>query len=148
VAHIGANGLSLETDRWGEHEERADHLDSSQKKCDHLVAYHLAPAITNFISDENRECSNNELEQTLTLLHSEWSKDVEHSRQSSTHYALIVSNPIDKKGSEFMLRSMRLEAPSMPMAAYDSHQKITRVYICHLKYIIMSYYPLNDIISF
>ena len=30
-----------------------------------------------------------------------------------------VSNPIDKKGSEFVHRSMRWEAPSMPTAAYD-----------------------------
>jgi len=57
-----------------EHEERAEDLDSSQKVRDHLVAYHLAPAITNFVSDENRECCNNNLEQILTLLHSEWSK--------------------------------------------------------------------------
>ena len=42
----------------GEHEERAEDLDSSQGVRDHLVAYHLAPAITDFISDENRECCN------------------------------------------------------------------------------------------
>jgi len=40
----------------GEHEERAEDLDSSQGVRDHLVAYHLAPAITDFMSDENREC--------------------------------------------------------------------------------------------
>ena len=98
VAHIGANGLSLETDTWGEHEERAGDLESSQGVRDHLVAYHLAPAITNFISDENRVFCNNDLEQTLTLLHSEWSKEIEPSGQSSTHHPLVVSNPIDKKG--------------------------------------------------
>ena len=38
----------------GEHEERAKDLHSSQGVRDHLVAYHLAPAITDFISDENR----------------------------------------------------------------------------------------------
>jgi hypothetical protein len=103
----------------GEHEERAGDLDSSQKVRDHLVAYHLAPVITDFILDKNRECCNNELEQTLTLLHNEWSKEIEPSRQSPTHHPLIVSNPIDKKGSEFMRRSMRWEAPSMPTAAYD-----------------------------
>ena len=48
-----------------------------------------------------------------------WSKEIEPSRQSSTHHSLIVSSPIDKKGSEFMRRSMRWEAPSMPTAAYD-----------------------------
>ena len=132
----------------GEHDERAEDVGSSHRVRAHLVAYHLAPAITDFISDENLECCNNDLEQTLMLLHSECSKENKPSRQSSKHHPLIVSNPIDKKGSEFMLRSMRLEAPSMPMAAYDSHQKITRVYICRLKYIIMSYYPLNDMISF
>jgi len=57
----------------GEHEERAEDLDGSRGVCDHLVAYHLAPATTDFISDENRVCCNNDLEQTLTLLHSEWS---------------------------------------------------------------------------
>jgi len=103
-----------------EHEERAEDLDSSQRERDHLVAYHLAPAITDFILNENWECCNNDLEQTLTLLHSEWNKKIEPSRQSSTHHSLIVSNPIDKKGSEFMRRNMRWEAPSMPTAAYDS----------------------------
>jgi len=103
----------------GEHEERAEDLDSSHKVHDRLVAYHLAPAITDFYSDENRECCNNDLEQTLTLLHSEWSKEIESSGQSSTHHSLMVSNPIDKKGSEFMRTSMRWEAPSIPTSAHD-----------------------------
>jgi len=64
-------------------------------------------------------CCNHNLEQTLTLLHSEWSKEIEPSGQSSTHHPLVVSNPIDKKGAEFMHRSMRWEAPSMPTSAYD-----------------------------
>jgi len=51
-----------------EHEERAEDLASSQRTRDHLVAYHLAPVITDFILDENRERSNNELKQTPTLL--------------------------------------------------------------------------------
>ena len=51
----------------GEHEEKAEDLDSSQKVRDHVVAYHLAPAIIDFISDGNRECCNNKLEQTLIL---------------------------------------------------------------------------------
>jgi len=75
--------------------------------------------ITDFISDENWECCNNELEQTLKLLCSEWSREIEPSRQSSTHHPLIVSNPIDEKGSEFMRRRMRWGAPSMLTAAYD-----------------------------
>jgi len=112
-------GFPLRPTGGGEHEERAEDLDSSQRVWDHLVAYHLAPAITDFISDENRECCNNELEQKLTLLHSKWSKEIEPSRQSSTHHPLIVSNPIDEKGSEFMRRSIRWEVPSMPIAAYD-----------------------------
>ena len=66
----------------GEHEMRAEDSDSSQKERDHLVAYHLAPAITYFILDENQECCNNDLEQTLTLQHSEWSKEIEPSRQA------------------------------------------------------------------
>jgi len=112
VAHIGANGCSLD-------EDRTEDLDSSQGVRDHLVAYHLLPAITDFISDETRECCNKDLEQTLTALHSEWSKEIEPSRQSSTYHSLIVSNPIDMKGSEFMRRSMRWEAPSIPTAGYD-----------------------------
>jgi len=100
-------GFPLRPTGGGEHEKRAEDLDSSQRVRGRLVAYHLAPAITDFISDEIWECCNNELEHTLTLLHSEWSKGSEPSRQSSTHHPLIVSNPIDKKGSEFMRRSMR-----------------------------------------
>ena len=65
VAHIGDEGFPLRPTGGGEHEERAENLDSSQGVRDHLVAYHLAPAITDFISDENRKCCNNDLEQTL-----------------------------------------------------------------------------------
>jgi len=108
-------GFPLRPTGGGEHEEGAEDLDSSQGVRDHLVAYHLAPAITDFISNENRGCCNNDLEQTLTLLHSE----CEPSGQSSTHHPLVVNKPIDKKGSEFMRRSMRWEAPSMPTSAYD-----------------------------
>ena len=83
-------GFFLRLKGGGEHEERAEDLDSSRKVRDHLVAYHLGPAITDFISDENWQCCNNELEQTSTLLHSEWSKDIEPSGQSSTHHPLVV----------------------------------------------------------
>jgi len=103
----------------GEHDERAEDVGSSHRVRAHLVAYHLAPAITDFISDENLECCNNDLEQTLMLLHSECSKENKPSRQSSKHHPLIVSNPIDKKGSEFIRRSMRREEPAMSTAAHD-----------------------------
>ena len=112
-------GFSLRPTDGGEHEERAEVLDSSQTVVDHLVAYHFTPVITDFILDENRECRNNELEQTLMLLHSEWIREIEPTRQNSTHHPLIVSNPIDKKGSEFMGRNTRCEAPSMSTTAYD-----------------------------
>jgi len=112
-------GFPLRLTGGREHEERAEDLDSSQRVREHLVAYHLAPAISDFITDENRECCNNDLEQTLTLLHNEWRKEIEPSRQSSTQHPLIVSNPIDKKGSESMRRSMQWESPSLPTAAYD-----------------------------
>ena len=108
-------GFPLRPTGGEEHEERAEDLDSSQRVRDLLVAYHFVPAMIDFISDENRECCNNDLEKTLTMLHSEWSKQIEPSRQSSTHHPRIVSNPIDKKGSEFMHRSMR----SMPTSAPD-----------------------------
>ena len=55
-------GFPLRPTGRGEHEERAEDLDSSPGVRDHLVAYHLAPSITDFISDENRECCNNDLE--------------------------------------------------------------------------------------
>jgi len=92
-------GFPLRPTGGEEHEERAEDLDSSQRVRDLLVAYHFVPAMIDFISDENRECCNNDLEKTLTMLHSEWSKQIEPSRQSSTHHPRIVSNPIDKKGS-------------------------------------------------
>jgi len=111
-------GFPLKPTGGGEHEERAENLESSQGVCNHLVAYHLAPAITDFISDENRVCCNNDLEQTRTLLQSEWSKQIEPSGQSSTHHPLVVSNPIDTIGSEFMRRIMQWEAPSMPTSTY------------------------------
>jgi len=112
-------GFLLRPTGEGEHEERAEDLDSGQGVRDHLVVYHLASVITDFILDENQECCNNDLEQTLTLLHSEWSKEIEPSGQSSTHHPPLVSNPIDKKCSEFMRRSMRWEVPSMLTSAYD-----------------------------
>ena len=43
-------GFPLRPTSGGEHEERAEDLDSIQGVRDHLVAYHLAPAITDFIS--------------------------------------------------------------------------------------------------
>jgi len=46
-------GFPLRPTGGGELEERAEDLDSCQGVRDHLVAYHLAPAITDFILDEN-----------------------------------------------------------------------------------------------
>ena len=99
--------------------QSAKDLDGSQRLRDHLVAYYLAPAITDFISDESWECCNNELEQTLTLLHREWSKEIEPSRQSLNVSFSHCHNPIDEKGSEFMRKSMQWETLLMPKAAYD-----------------------------
>jgi len=48
-------GFPLRLTGGGEHEERAEDLDSSQGVRDHLVAYHLAPVITDFILDD--ECA-------------------------------------------------------------------------------------------
>jgi hypothetical protein len=42
-----------------EHEERAEELGSSQRVRDHLVAYHLAPAITHFILDDSEQMTRN-----------------------------------------------------------------------------------------
>ena len=46
----GQMGFPLRPTGGGEHEERAEDLDSSQGVRDHLVAYHLAPAISDFSS--------------------------------------------------------------------------------------------------
>jgi len=73
VAHIGAYGLSLETERRGRAEESAQDLDSSQRARDYLVAHHLAPAITNFILDENRSCCGMEFEKKRMIMYGEWS---------------------------------------------------------------------------
>jgi len=105
-SHWSKMGFPLRPTGRGERKERAEDLGSSQNVRDHLVAYHLVPAISDIILDENWECCNNEFEQTLMLLHNEWSKEIEPSRQNSTHHPLIVSNPIDKKHSEFVRRSM------------------------------------------
>ena len=43
-------GFPLRPTGGGEHEERAEDLDCSQRVRDLLVAYHLAPAMTDFIS--------------------------------------------------------------------------------------------------
>ena len=55
-------GFPLRLTGGREHEERAEDVDNSRRVHDHLVAYHLAPAIADFILDKNRECCNNELE--------------------------------------------------------------------------------------
>ena len=112
----------------GEHEERAEDLDSSQRVRDHLVAYHFAPAITDFILDANRECCSNELEQTLTLLHSEWSKEIEPSRQSSIYHLLIVSNPNDKQVQSSCVEACSGKCPRcqqlhMTLASFDSKKR-------------------------
>ena len=121
-------GFPLRPAGGGEHEERAEDLESSQGVRDHLVAYHLAPVITDFMSDENRVCCNNDLEQTLKLLHSEWSKEIEPSRQSSTHHPLIVSNPIDKKGSSSCVEACggkrpRCQQLHMTLASFVSKKR-------------------------
>jgi len=111
----------------GEHKERAEDLDSSNRVRDHLVVYHLAPVMTDFILDENWECCSNELEQTRTLLHTACSKEIEPSRQNSTHRPLIVSNPIDEKGPEFMRRNggerPRCQQLHMALASFMSKKR-------------------------
>jgi len=41
--------------------ERAEDSDSSQRARGHLVAHHLAPAITDCIVDQHQRCCDNEL---------------------------------------------------------------------------------------
>ena len=100
-----------QTGGW-EHEEKAENLDSSQSALDHSVVHYLAPAITDFILDKNQKCRDNKLEQTLTLLHSERSKEIEPL------HPLIVINLINQKVLEFMHENMQWEAPSMFTTAY------------------------------
>jgi len=57
VAHIRANGLRPKGAR--EREEEVEDLDSSQRVRDHLVAYHLAPTINDFISDVGNAATTN-----------------------------------------------------------------------------------------
>jgi len=90
-------GFPLRLTGGREHEERAEDLDSSQGVRNHLLAYHLVPAITKFISDENQVCCNNDLEQTLMLLHSEWSKEIEPSGQSSTLIHSLSATQLTRK---------------------------------------------------
>ena len=43
-------GFPLRLTAVGEHEQRVEDSDSSQRVRDHLVVYHLVPAITDFTS--------------------------------------------------------------------------------------------------
>jgi len=90
-----------------EYEGRAEDLDTSQRARDYLVAYHLAPAITDVILDEDWEYCNNKFEQTLMMLYNVCSKEIEPTRQNSTHHPLTDSNPIEKKAP---VRSLCVEA--------------------------------------
>jgi len=45
-------GFPLRPTGGGEHEEKAEDLDSSQKVRENLFAYHLAPAIIDFVLDK------------------------------------------------------------------------------------------------
>ena len=65
------SGFPLRQAGGEEHEKRAEGLHSSPSARDHLVAHDLAPAITDFILDENGESCDNELEKTIMLLHNE-----------------------------------------------------------------------------
>ena len=118
VAHVRANGVPLESIRWGRARGESRGFRQQPKGTSQLSCVSQG-AITEFVLDENRECCNNKFKQTLMLLHNEWSKEIEPSRQNSTHYPHIISKPIDKKGPEFMRRNMQWEAPAKPMAAYD-----------------------------
>jgi len=116
VAHIGANlGFPLRPTVGGEHEERAEDLDSSQRVHDHLVAYHLAPAITDFILDENRECCNTDLNRNKCCCIVNGVKTSSPRGKNQQ----VIHSPIGKKGTEFMLRNVRWQAPLMATAAYD-----------------------------
>jgi len=97
----------------GENKERAEVVDSSQRVREHLVAYHLTPAITDLILTKigNAATTNFNRHKHCCTVNGVKTQEIEPSRQNSTHHPLIVSNPIDKKASEFMHRNMRWHAP-------------------------------------
>jgi len=94
-------GFPLRPTGGGDHEERTEDLDSSQRVRDHLDAYRIRVtwrlAMTDFVLYENQECGDNKLEQTLTLLNIERSKEIEPSKQTPTYHPIIVTNTIDTR---------------------------------------------------
>ena len=82
----------------------------------HPIAHHLASIITKFMLDEKRRCCDNKLEQTLALLHSEWSREVEPVKertQSLIRRSVTVSDPIDKNGASFKVETQRYEVDNI-----------------------------------
>jgi len=94
VAHIGANELSLETDRWGVLGARGESRGIRQQPkgtwppscislgaCDHSLYFGWLGTD----DSEHRECCNNKFEQALTLLHSaKSSTKIKYSKQGNT----------------------------------------------------------------
>ena len=95
----------------GKHEERAQDLHSRQSARGQVVTHHLAPAITDFILDENQKCCDNKLEQALTLLHSPRSKEIKTSRQTSTHHPHIFGTQSTRKVQNSCVETCRGKCP-------------------------------------
>ena len=90
VAYIGANGLSLETDRWGRARGESRRC-RQQLKGTWPLSYLSLGACNHWFyfgwkSGMSQQRSGTW--QTLTLLYSEWSKEIEPSRQKSTPHTV------------------------------------------------------------
>ena len=110
VAHTRANGLSVEIDRQRRAREESRGFRQQPKICHHLVAYHLAPEITDFILHQIQKCCYKDLEQTLTLLHSgrceqigkNWSKTqyIIHSSSATQSTRKVRSSCVETCGAK------------------------------------------------
>jgi len=78
----------------------------------------LAPIITDFIRNTNRELYDEKLEDALEMLDLEWSKDDDTKTQCSrlSTSPLHQGNASNKNGPARVKRRMQCEAPSKPLA--------------------------------
>jgi len=115
-------GFPLRLTGGGGHKERAKDLDSSQRVRDHLVVYHsVAPATTDFVSDETLEIGS---AATTNLNRHYRCYAVNGVKRLSPRgkarymvHSLSATHLMRKVQSSFT--DMRWKAPSNPTAAYD-----------------------------
>ena len=97
----------------------------SSKQCNDQrtdqTAFFLAPVITDFIRNTNRELYAEKLEDALEMLDLDWSKDDDTKTQCNRLHTnpLHRGNASDKNGPAQIKRRMQWEAPSKPLAVDD-----------------------------